>query len=437
MAEVVRLSDGMKPEAFFEKNHGLNVPLLGDLIRREHFVKRGHDRRLYHYSDGVYQANGEDVVKARIREILGERFKAKHVHEVMTWLGTFEPEVGQGQPEGLLNVRNGLLDWRTRELRSHSPEVLSTIQLPVRWNPRAECPAFDRFIAEVVPEDALLLAWEVLGYLLLPANPLRKAIMLLGPGANGKSVYLRVCEALLGSENVANVSLQQLAEDRFAASELYGKLANVYADLDARAVRYTDRFKMVTGGDTLRGERKYRDPFYFRSMALPIFSANQAPVSTDTTEAYFDRWIVVPMETVIPEERRDPDLAEKLTEPTELEGILLSAALSLKRLTDRGRFAVPVSVRQAGTAYREYADPVAGFLAEECAEDEAAWTARSELYRVYRSWAERAGRRPLADRSFYAHLPRLGFAPAKRQGVRGFRGLRVHGGATEGEPAPW
>lgn len=437
MADVVRLSEGMKPEAFFEKDTGLNVPLLGDVIRREHSIKRGHDGRLYAYVEGVYRPIGDQVVKARIRELLGPRFKARHLFEILKYLETFPPEVGQEQPAGLLNVANGLLAWERQELRPHSLEVLSTIQLPVRWNPRAQCPAFDRFLAEVLPRDAIELVWEAVGYLLYPGNPLRKAIMLLGPGANGKSLLLRVMEAVAGPENVAHVALQQLAEDRFAPAELYLKLGNLYADLDARAVRFTDTFKLLTGGDTMRGERKFRDGFRFRPMALPVFSANTPPLSHDQSEAWFSRWVVVPMKATIPEERRDPHLAEKLTEPTELEGILVSAVGAMRRLLRRGRFEVPASVRDAGEDYREHVDSAAAFLREACVLEPEAWVARTELYRTYRRWCGEAGRHPLADRNFYERLARLGLTPAKRHGVRGFWGLRFASGGGAEEELAW
>jgi len=425
MAEVARLSNALKPDQFFSKDLGLNVPLLGEIIRREHFIKRGEDRRLYRYDQGVYLSDGEEVARARVREILGERFKARHLHEVVTWLSTFPVEVDQREPEGIINLKNGLLDWRSGELRPHAPEIVSTIQLPTRWNPEATCPGVEHFLARVIPADANPLVWEVIGYSLFPGNPLRKAILLLGPGANGKSVLLRILEALLGEGNVSHVALQALAEDRFSASELYGKLANVYADLDGRAIRQTDLFKMVTGGDMLRGERKYRDAFYFRAMALPLFSANQAPLSGDTTQAWFDRWIVVPMDVVIPETERDPKLPEKLTSADELEGVLVRAVAALRRLLERGHFDVPESVGQANADYREFADSVAAFVEDQCLADEAAWTQRTRLYEAYRRWAESSGRKPYGDRTFYKHVESLGFRPAKIHGARGFNGLTL------------
>ena len=77
---------------------------------------------------------------------------------------------------------------------------------------------------------------------------------------------------------------------------------------------------MMTGGDPIHAERKYGQPFTFTSFALPIFSANEPPLSSDQSQAWFDRWVIVPMEASIAPEARDPGLGDKLTQPSELEG---------------------------------------------------------------------------------------------------------------------
>ena len=133
--------------------------------------------------------------------------------------------------------------------------MLTTNQIPIPWTPGATARTVERFLKEVLPEDAISLVEELIGYALYPGNPFRKAVMLLGPGGNGKSVLLRLIAALLGKENVAAVPIQTMGEDRFAASSLFGKLANICGDLDARAIQRTDLFKQVTGGDPIFAQK--------------------------------------------------------------------------------------------------------------------------------------------------------------------------------------
>lgn len=80
--------------------------------------------------------------------------------------------------------------------------------------------------------------------------------MLLGPGGNGKSTFLEVVTKMLGSDNVSAVTLQALNDDKFAPARLYGKLANVFADLPPKALTSASIFKAIVGGDTISLERK-------------------------------------------------------------------------------------------------------------------------------------------------------------------------------------
>ncbi len=426
--------DGSKaakdPSRFFSDS-GLIVPLLGDAVRERGEIRVGIDGRLYRYAGGVFRGDGEAFARATVRQLLGERFRRRHQDEALAYLRAEFASITDRQLDGLINLPNGLLEWggSTPCLHAHTPEIRSTIQLPVRWNPAARCPRFEAFLVEVAP-DAVELVYEIIGYSLLSQNPLRVAVLLLGPGCNGKTVLLLVIKALLGSENVSAIPLQLLSEHRFAAAELLGKLANICGDLDARAVRHTDMFKMLTGGDPMMAERKHREPFTFTPFALPIFSANEPPLSSDQTDAWFDRWIVIPMERRIAEEQVDSHLAAKLTTESELEGLLVRAVEGLRRLMARGRFELPPAVQAARGQYRERLDTVRGFVAEECELALFAWTLRTALYRAYRTWAQDGGRLPVSAVTFYDHLRRNHPGQVEertRQGSRGFAGIALRG----------
>src|SRR5690606_38296347 len=102
-----------------------------------------------------------------------------------------------------------------------------------------------------------------------------------GEGSNGKSVFLGLIEAFLGAENVSNVSLHDLTSDRYASAELYGKMANIFADLRADKITDAGTFKVVVSGDRIRAQRKHQQPFTFKPYAKLIFSANQIPETSD------------------------------------------------------------------------------------------------------------------------------------------------------------
>jgi putative DNA primase/helicase len=411
---------------FEEKRIVFVVERVGRIVRAEGRVERGHDQRLYRYTHGVYVPDGDDYAKERTRDLLGSRWAASHESNVIKWLLSFPVVVKAEPPAHLLNVANGLLELDTGVLRPHSPSVASPIQLPVAWRPDASCPMIDAFLREVLPSDCLELAYELIGYALFAGNPLQIAVMLTGPGANGKTVFLNLVVALCGAENVVHVPLQVLTEQRFATADLFGKLANICGDLDARAVRHSDTLKMITGEDTIRGERKYRDPFWFRPFCLCMFSANELPGSADQTEAWFRRWLILPLPNTIPVERRDPHLTTKLTAPPELEGLLVQAVHGLRRLLARGRFDLPASAIAAQHDHREQLDTVSQFIDERCTLDAAGMVSREALWAAYTEWCRGNGATPVSPHQLYARTRALpGVGPKKSGPFRGFTGIVV------------
>jgi putative DNA primase/helicase len=411
---------------FLRDKKDVNVARLAAHIRKEGHLGLGTDGRLYRYDHGVYRPDGDVHAKARTRELLGERVRARHFDEVLAYNRAFLPELNDQPDTDVLNVKNGLLEWRTLELREHTPTFLSTAQLPVTWQPTARCSRIERFLREVLPEDGLSLWYEIAGYTLFGGNPLRKAILLLGPGSNGKSTALAILRALTGPENVSAVSLQVLVENRFAAAEMWRKLANICGDLDARSVKRTDLLKQLTGGDPIFAERKHREPFTFTSHALPIFAANEPPISSDQSQAWFDRWIVLPFERRFEDDQADPGLRERLTTEDELEGFLVEAVRGLRRLMNRGHFEIPVAVRKEGERYRDTQDSVRAFVSDACELTEG-WIDKTTLYRAYRTYCEDHGRTHLSSYKFNRHLQQSyrGQVTERKRSRMGWAGIRL------------
>ncbi len=300
--------------------------------------------------------------------------------------------------DGVVNCRNGLLEWRSGELRPHDPEVLSTWQLPVAYEPDADCPAFRQFLAEVLPPDMLeevggVAAWqEDLGYLLLPGNPLHVAFLFRGDGRNGKGVLMDVMRALVGPGAVSSLSLEDMVSDRarFRLAGLVGSALNLCGELDPKFLASTAAFKGLTGGDVVQVERKNRDPFDYRPWATPVFSANDDFASVDRSTAYFARWQVRSFPTVIPAHRRDPQLAGRIT-ATELPGIAAAAIAGLRSLMARGHFREVESAARQKRQFQRHSDHVARFIEERVIVDPTQSTQRPVLYQSYHAWCQDEG----------------------------------------------
>ena len=87
-------------------------------------------------------------------------------------------------------MKNGLYDCIENKLLPHDPEYLSTIQIPIEYNPEATCSTVDYFFESTLPADCIPIVEELFGYCLIPYTKFEKAFMLTGGGANGKSTLL-------------------------------------------------------------------------------------------------------------------------------------------------------------------------------------------------------------------------------------------------------
>ena len=102
-----------------------------------------------------------------------------------------------------------------------------------------------------------------------------KVFMLIGEGANGKSTFLGVMQAVLGFDNVSAESLHDLTYERFAVASLFGKMANLHPDIESSELKNTGLLKALISGDAISAEKKYLHSFKFTNKAKLFFSANQ------------------------------------------------------------------------------------------------------------------------------------------------------------------
>ncbi len=302
----------------------------------------------------------------------------------------------------IINLRNGLYNVLEDTLTEHTPEYYSTVQLSVAYKPEADCPLFKKFLLESMDGDQeqVALLQEMLGYFLIPVNAAQKCFVIVGAAGAGKSVLLRVLnELLLGKENVSNVSWQSLNE-RFKTAELFGKLANIFADLPTKNIDDNGIFKALVGEDFLTVEKKNKNPFSFQSTARLLFSCNSIPKNYgDRSEGFYRRLIIIRFAHTVPKAKRDPNLLEKFR--SEADGIFMFALEGLKRLMNNNyRFSETKVNELELQQYREESDSVLSFLKECCEVDVKYQAGSTELYNAYKAYCEECGLKPFAQKTF-------------------------------------
>ncbi len=411
--------DGQDPE---DADHGWYAT---ELMKKYTFATMSDTLEIYVYVDGVYKPLGERLIRSEVEASFQQEYNtaARHrfVDEVVHTIERRSfTERDKFNPPGLLCFKSGVLALATLGMMPHTPNPRFITQLPVAYDPSAPCPLFLKFLEEILPDaTSRALIQMLFGYTLEDGYPYQKAFMFVGPGNNGKTTLMNVQEDLLGRENVSHESFQALSDQRFAAASLYGKLANICGDLPRTAVKYTGVFKMVTGGDTLKGEKKFRDAFSFKNRAKVIFSANELPEVNDRTRAFWRRWILLrfPIDIQNPDSR----MRDKLR--AELAGILNWSLEGLKTLRAAGGFPEPQEVEENREEWKRESDSLYWFISEYVEKDVNGSVAKADFYQAYRAFCEGHNLRAKSPEAIGKDLPQ--HIPSIRTQRAGEKGARV------------
>lgn len=333
-----------------------------------------------------------------------------------------------------INCLNGELHWAGEKwgLREHRRENFRTTQIPVEYDPEARAKRFERFLMEVFEKDSdqavkAFLICEALGYSLLSSTEYEKFFLLIGAGANGKSVLMDTLASLVGYEHVAAVQPSQF-ENRFQRAHLHCKLVNLVTEIAEGHTIQDAELKSIVSGELTTAEHKHKPPFDFQPFSTCWFGSNHMPHTRDFSDALFRRAIIIPFNRTFAEHEQDKHLKTKLKE--ELPGILNLALEAMAGVFQRGEFTKTESCERAKQEWRLNCDQVQQFADDECIFTAGIETTSSSIFKAYEEWAKEAGiKRTVNRNNFTTRMCRLGAERCRRKGGTRFLagvGLKYH-----------
>ena len=308
-------------------------------------------------------------------------------------------------------VANGILNLNDQVLTEHDPRWFSTTVLPYDFNPSATCPRWEEFLIEMLPEsDMRAMLQEWFGLCSVIDTTFHKFMLLVGDGANGKTIVLTVLRQLLGCDNVSHVGLEGFNSERtFALAATVGKLANIIPELGELTRTNEGVLKSFVAGEPMSIERKHRDPFVTVPSARLIIATNILPRFVDRSDGLWRRLLLVPFRVqILDESRQDKRLVDPQwwQESGELPGILNWAIAGLKRLREQGRFTEPQTSKTEKDQYRRDANPAGTFLEERCLAEAGSELPAPRLYFAYQNYVRDAGQHPLGAPQFAKEVRR-------------------------------
>lgn len=377
-----------------------------------------------------YWANIEDEVfkkfLAEAAQVMGvEIFTAKYFkfrdELLKQFLATaYLPTPQTDKNKVLINLQNGTFEINGGKvkLRPFNPADFITYQLPFEYNADAKAPVFESYLNTVLPdvERQKVLA-EYLGYVFIKngskAVKEEKALILYGTGANGKSVFFEVVNALLGAVNTSSYSLQSLTNDNgYYRAAIANKLVNYASEINGKLDAAI--FKQLTSGEPVEARHPYGRAMHITQYAKLIFNCNELPKEVEHTAAFFRRFLIIGFDITIPPEQQDKTLHHKIID-NELSGVFNWVLAGLNRLLEQKGFTHCESAQIALEEYKTQSDTVKMFTDDNgYKKSPTDYILIKELYPLYRAYCNDEGAIPVKKINFTKRLTANGIIVDKK-----------------------
>lgn len=359
---------------------------------------------LYNVKKGVYELNCQHEISAIIKFIMNQcedlwtpAYERLAIEAIRRDILVSVDDFNNGD---YINLQDGILELSTYKLKPHSADYYTTIKLPFSYKTNCETPIFNKYLDDICcgDEQLKILLQEIAGYCLCNSTKAEKAFFLLGNGCNGKSVFAKLLQALVGNGNCSTTSLSAL-NGTFGLASLVNSNINIAAENSTDKIN-SEIFKAIVSGDTVEVNRKYKEAISVSLHTKLVFLFNSLPYNNDLSYGFFRKLIIVPFNRTFTGSEIDVNLFEKLQ--TELSGIFHWAIKGLKRLRSNNYvFSECSASTNCLMTYKRTLNPVADFFDDTVYINCAAKVKKSEIFDYYIAFCTRNRIATLSNKRFW------------------------------------
>jgi len=232
---------------------------------------------------------------------------------------------------GVLNLGGLLGGSEPTFYPGHGPQHHVTYYHPYDYDPKAKCVLWQNFLHEVLPDkNARAILQMFLGLGLIDSaeayNPyegkespkVELCLILIGSGANGKSVIYKTAQGIFGKERISGIDYDELTsagdEGMRARKLLREAVFNWSSDSDGRTFgrKRSGVFKRIVSGETVTDRGIGENVSFNDNMPYLVFSLNELPYPDDQSFGFIRRLQFISFDVVIPKEKQNKTLARDL-----------------------------------------------------------------------------------------------------------------------------
>jgi P4 family phage/plasmid primase-like protien len=249
---------------------------------------------------------------------------------------------------------NGVFSMTNSTLREAKAEDYLLHRSNVYYDPKATCPRWETFMAEVFadnddPEGMVGFMQELFGYSLTGYISEQKIYIHYGGGSNGKSKVLQALSMLMGGyatlmsgTTFAKSPTAFQKELERVGAKIEGKRVVIVDDMDTKTQWNEGLVKNLTG-PTILARKLYAEERDVPNRAKFHLGCNDRPIPQSENYGILRRLCIIPyVRQFIPSGAKELELQQMLKE--ELSGIMNWALEGYRRMRERGHMVVPLEV---------------------------------------------------------------------------------------------
>jgi len=360
------------------------------------------DKMYYRYNGKTYEYVSDDIIKAEIQKFwYKDKPSSGKINGVIeshknlvtrsglangTWLNRKDSD---GSNYSVFN--NGIVDLSLEKpiVIPHSWAYFSFASKSYDYDPEAKCPVFTRTINDMFehdPDNTVLLL-EFIGLLLTHVLKWQKFLFLKGVPRGGKGVITNLIRKLVGEENCANPSLQDIVKAPILHS-LSTKSVAFCDDVRSLPMGIRDtvlsKLLQLTGCDAQTFDVKFKGAQTCVIPARYVMSSNEIPDFIDASGALLARMLLITFEKSY-RGRENLTLGDDLA--AELSGICNLATAAYRAADKRGRFTEPESSKIEKEIMRTEFFPLSSFVTDNCDLEDDSLVSVTDLYKSYLVYA--------------------------------------------------
>jgi phage/plasmid-associated DNA primase len=189
------------------------VPLVEaattEIMAKYTFVTMQETDQIWYYRNGVYVPGGEIIIAKEAENAYRFDINSSKVTEIKGHIMrlTYHPREDFDADINIINLKNGLYDWKNDVLREHTPDYLSINQKSIIYDKNTRPKLFGKFLSQVIYPRDIRTSIDAFAYTFYRDYEQKVLFILFGIRRNGKTVFTSLLTHILGSKNVSNVPL--------------------------------------------------------------------------------------------------------------------------------------------------------------------------------------------------------------------------------------